>query len=139
MAFQRGRGRGRFAKARYVKGVMNDNESRFAKVLDEWKMNGRILHYGFEEITFKLAPKTTYTPDFYVVQQDLQMILYEVKSGQKTGKYFTLGDATVKMKMFAEKFKHLQLIVTWDHKSYVRKYAEIGDHGEDETLHMEIE
>ena len=126
------RGAGK-AKARYVKGVMNANEERFAKVLDEWKANGRILHYGFEELTFKLAPKTTYTPDFYVVQDDLQVVLYEVKSGQKTGKYFAIGDAGIKMKMCAEKFKHFALIVTWDHKTYARKYQEVGAHGADDN------
>ena len=128
------------AKGRYVKGVMNANEIAFAKVLDEWKVNGQVLWYAFEAVTFKLAPKTTYTPDFMVVHADLSLVAYEVKSGQRTGKPFTQGDAVVKMKLCAELFPHIPLIVTWVHKTYPRQYKEIGAHGaEDITVNELLE
>lgn len=130
--------RAKGAKGRYVKGVMNANEQAFAKVLDEWKLNGRILWYEFEGITLNLAPRTTLTIDFAVVHDDLSMALYEVKSGQKTGKPFTQGDAVVKMKMAAAKFPHIPIIITWVHKTYPRKYKEVGAHGADDITVNEL-
>ena len=128
------------AKGRYVKGVMNANEIAFAKVLDEWKANGQVLWYAFEAVTLKLAPKTTVTFDFLVVHADLSLVFYEVKSGQKTGKPFTQGDAVVKMKTAAALFPHIPIIVTWVHKTYPRKYKEIGAHGaEDITVNELLE
>ena len=130
--------RAKGAKGRYVKGVMNANEQAFAKVLDEWKLNGKVLWYAFESVTFKLAPKTTYTPDFLAVHDDMSLVAYEVKSGQRTGKPFTQGDAVVKMKLCAELFPHIPLIITWVHKTYPRKYKEVGAHGADEITVGEL-
>lgn len=108
---------------------MNANETAFAAVLEGWKQADKIRHYGFEEITFRLAPKTTYTPDFHTVEWDHSIVFYECKAGQATGKYYVQGDGGIKMKLFAERFQHFPLYVTWAHKTYDRKYKEIGAYG----------
>lgn len=46
---------------------MNGTERRYAaEVLEPRRMAGEILRWDFEPITFRLAPRTTYTPDFVV-------------------------------------------------------------------------
>jgi len=48
-------------------GVMNKTEKLYADRLEIAKQTKEILSYGFEQVTFKIAPKTTYTPDFMVI------------------------------------------------------------------------
>lgn len=123
----------RYGKARPVKGVINKNEAQFAAILDEWLANGRILHYGYENITLTLAPRTTLLLDFHVIEADGTIVFYECKGGMRNGKYRAEEDATVKMKVAAKQFPYFKIIVTWEHTTYGRKYAEIGAHGADLT------
>lgn len=119
-----------FAKARPVKGAMNDNEKRFAATLAEWKLNGRIKAFEFEGVTLNLAPRTTLTMDFIVQEADDTLVFYEVKGGKKDKKYHIEEDAWLKMKLAAEKFPYLKMLITWDHKTYERQYKEVGAYGE---------
>jgi len=119
---------GRFAKTRHVKGVMNQNEERYAEVLNE-----QGLTYAFESITFTLAPRTTLLPDFAVVTHDGTLELHEVKGGKKNGKYHVEPDAWLKLKMAAAKFPWLRFVVVWWHKDYGWNKQEVGAHGADES------
>lgn len=117
---------------------MNANEEAFAVELEQMKQRGEILAYWFESMTFRLAPKTTVTFDFIVVDSDCNVVAYEVKGGKKDGKPFVMEDAHLKYKVFAEKFPHIPLFLTWMHKTYGRKYKEVGDYGESDSLELEI-
>jgi len=129
MAFGRNRFAGqRRAKVRYVKGVMNANETRYAEVLNE-----QGLQYEFEGITLPLAPRTTLTCDFAVVTADGYLELHEVKGGKKNGKYHVEPDAWLKLKMAAAKFPWLKIVVVWWHKDYGWKEQEVGAHGADDN------
>lgn len=75
--------------------AMNKTEAAYAAILEAKKMSGEILRYDFEPETFRLADKTTYTPDFRVVRADLGVEFHEVKGG------FVREDAWIKLKIAA--------------------------------------
>lgn len=85
---------------RRIPGVMNKTEERYFKnyILPEME-KGEIIDARYEEFTLKLAPSTTYTPDFWVQFKDGSAMFIEVKGG------FTRDDARVKFKVAAEKFR----------------------------------
>jgi hypothetical protein len=116
---------------------MNANEQRYAAYLQHCKDAGGILDYQYEKITFKLAPRTTLTIDFLVVKSDLTLEFHEVKGGKKTGKFHVEEDAWVKLKMSAQQFPWLKLVVVWHHKDYGWREQEVGDHGQDHTTDEE--
>ena len=86
----------------YRRGEMNKTEQAYAEYLDRTQWAGEILEWKFERIRFILAPKTTYTPDFYVIDKDGFMEFHEVKGCMEE-------DANVKLKtandIFPFKFK----------------------------------
>ena len=99
------RARGRVRKK---KGEMNETEKAFARELDMQKLAGEVLWYGFENWTFLLADKTSYTPDFPVLYATMELWAIDVKGTTKTpgGKYkaFSEEDARVKIKLAADLF-----------------------------------
>ena len=63
-----------------------------------------ILAYEYESITFRLAPKTTYTPDFLVVLPDGKVQIHEVKG-------FAREDAIIKFKVAAQQNPWFEFIM----------------------------
>ena len=86
-----------FAAGRMPAGVMNPTETWYAQHLEELKQQGLVQWFKFEGLTFKLAPRTTYTPDFVVMMADNQIELHEIKG-------YWQGTARVKIKLAAELF-----------------------------------
>ena len=98
-------------------GAMNKTEQRFHDYLTARLQCGLILMFGYEEMTFKIAPDCRYTPDFWVMNTDETLELFEVKGGKhhtrmedgvkvRTGRsvaYFE-GDAKAKLAAAAGKF-----------------------------------
>lgn len=70
------------ARTRHVPGTMNKTEARYAEYLALRKLAGEILAWGFEEITLKLAKDCRFTPDFWVLNNDGDFELIEVKAGK---------------------------------------------------------
>ena len=68
------------------------------------KKEGTIIWYGFERIKLKLADKTHYTPDFFVVKNDGSVEVHEIKG-------FMRDDAAVKLKVAAEIYPFFQFIL----------------------------
>lgn len=60
---------------------MNKTEAAYAKLLESRKQAGEIESYQYEALTFRLAAKTSYTPDFFVVRSDGEVEFHEVKGG----------------------------------------------------------
>ena len=86
-------------------GVLNGLESSFAALLQERLNKGEILYYGYEKVAFKLAKKTTWTPDFMVIEADGEVVFMEVKGG-----WFT-DAARVKTKVTASMFPHFKFVL----------------------------
>lgn len=82
---------------RRERGTMNKTEARYADRLEQMKAAGEILWYDFDVITFRLAKKCTYTPDFLVMLSDGTLECHECKG-------FWADDAKVKIKVAADKF-----------------------------------
>jgi predicted nuclease of restriction endonuclease-like RecB superfamily len=91
----------RFTKgrARRVPLVMNATEQAFYdKCITPSLKSGTLVQAHFERLKFVLAPNTTYTPDFFLVDEKGNLIIVEVKG-------FWQGDARVKIKAAADMFK----------------------------------
>lgn len=86
-----------YAKARHKPGVMNGTESKYAQMLELKKRAGEIKEYFFESMTLKIAQDCRYTPDFMVINKDMEIEFHEVKG-------YWLDDARVKVKVAAAKF-----------------------------------
>lgn len=83
-------------RQRRVAGSMNKTEVAYEQVLLGEKMNGKVRDFRFEAVKLKLADKTFYTPDFYVVTNE-RIEFHEVKG-------FWEDDARVKIKVAAQMF-----------------------------------
>lgn len=90
---------------------MNGTERAYGLILRAKQQAGLIAAYRYEAITIRLANRTTYTPDFVVLDPDGYIELHEVKGG------FTRDDARVKFKVAAEQYSEFRFV--WC--QYVRK------------------
>ena len=93
---------------RRVPGAMSKTEERFAKILDELMIKGEIIEYFFEPITFKLAERLHYKPDFFAIYSDpkLGCAFFEVKaSAFHAGGQSNQMNSISKLKVAANKFK----------------------------------
>jgi len=96
------RARGR---AKYEPGTMNKTEEAYDAHLKLLLHAGEILWYKFEGIKLRLADRTFYTPDFFVMDKDGMFEAHEVKG-------FWEDDARVKIKVAAAMFPMRFLAVT---------------------------
>jgi hypothetical protein len=71
---------------------MNKLEADF----EQWFLMGK--PHGFEQIKLRLADKTYYTPDFWVLGDDDVLEFHETKGGP------WMDDARVKIKVAAERY-----------------------------------
>lgn len=81
---------------------MNKTEAEYASILESLKKSDEIKDYRFEEIKFRLANSTFYTPDFLVIYED-RFEIHEVKG-------FWRDDARVKIKVAAKQFPWFRFI-----------------------------
>jgi len=82
---------------------MNRTEKARAIELEALRRSGKIAQWWYEAWTFRLADRTTYTPDFVVQETDGALRAEETKG-------FWRDDARVKVKVFAALFP-LPLVV----------------------------
>jgi hypothetical protein len=76
---------------------MNKLEASYAQHLALMQSAGAILWYAFDAIKLRLAEKTFYTADFFVLNRDSELEVHEVKG-------FWEDDARVKIKVAADKY-----------------------------------
>jgi hypothetical protein len=81
---------------------MNKLETSYRDYLDGLKLSGDILDYVYEGVTFRLAVRTTYTPDFLVIRPDC-IEIHEVKG-------FWRDDGRVKWKTAAAKYPWFRFV-----------------------------
>ena len=82
------------ALGRLPAGEMNRLEAAFSQELETRKNVGEIAWYKFEALKLRLADKTFFSPDFFVMLKTGELQAYEVKG-------FMEQDANVKLKVAA--------------------------------------
>ena len=85
------------ALGRMKPGQMNQMERMYCLRLERMKYVGEICWFSFEGMKFRLADKTSYTPDFMVMLADGSLQAHEVKG-------LWMDDARVKIKVAAQSF-----------------------------------
>lgn len=85
------------ALGRLPAGVMNKTEEAYAAHLEQLKYEGKVLWFKFEGIKLRLADKTFYTVDFFVMPASRELEAHEVKG-------FWTDDARVKIKVAADMY-----------------------------------
>jgi hypothetical protein len=96
--------KGARGRARHAPGVMNNTEKKYADYLDAQKSADLIRAHWFEGIKLRLADKTFYTPDFFVMMPDGLLECHEVKG-------FMEEDANVKIKVAAAMYPFRFVVV----------------------------
>lgn len=91
---------------RHKPGEMNQTEAAYAEGLEGRKLNGEIVSWEFEAVTFKLADGCRYTPDFAVYFPDGTMEFVDAKGGGPID-----PKSLVKAKCAAAKFPQFQFVV----------------------------
>lgn len=89
---------------------MNGIEREYASQLELRRIAGDIADWGFERLTFKLARRTRYTPDFDVLYPDGHLELVELKATWSHGKSGWHDDSKVKFKVAREHFPMFSFI-----------------------------
>lgn len=91
------------ALGRKRQGFMNKTEQKYASLLEAKQTTGEIAWFKFEGIKLRLADKTFYSPDFFVMKSDGSLEVHECKG-------FMMDDANVKIKVAAATYPFRFLI-----------------------------
>jgi hypothetical protein len=100
--------RRKFARGRHRPGVMNQTEAAYAERL---RLDPLVDTFWFEGIKLRLADKTFYTPDYFVMLKTGELEAHEVKG-------FWMDDARVKIKVAAETYPFRFIAVTYKRKEW---------------------
>lgn len=87
----------RYARGSTRPGKMNKTEAAYEQVLMLRQRAGEVAWYRYEGIKLRLADRTFYTPDFFVMLEDGTLEVHEVKG-------FMEEDANVKIKVAASMY-----------------------------------
>lgn len=92
----------RRARLHFRRGEKNKTEQAFeSEMLEPRKLAGELVWYGYEPLTFRIAKKTSYTPDYMALRADGTMEAWEVKGTWKDQHY---QHSRVKVKVAAAMF-----------------------------------
>lgn len=102
----------------HTPGTMNRLEADFAlrcQIDPEWLVNPLQIRVGvfrFEAIRYQLAPRTTITPDFELIDAKTgEIVIVEVKARARDGRVLWEDDARVKIKVLAGMFPERRVVV----------------------------
>jgi hypothetical protein len=100
---------------------MNKLEARYAGHLETQRRAGEIVFWRYESLKFRLADRTWYTPDFYLMRPDGCLEVHEAKGWMQ-------DDANVKIKSVAEQFPELVFVlVKWEKGAWgYKRYREVN-------------
>lgn len=94
-------------------------EARYADQLEADRLNGKIRRWRHHAVKLRLAKRTHFTPDFFVVTTDGLIELVEVKGSWKAPHQ---EDARVKIKTAAEMYPEFQFVaVTPDGSGFAKE------------------
>ena len=91
---------------RHVPGQMNKTEEAYAADLEALKLQGSVLWWKFEAVTFKIANNTRYTPDFQVFYADGIFECVDAKGGGPID-----PKSIVKVKCAADQFPLFRFVI----------------------------
>jgi hypothetical protein len=106
---------------RKAPGEMNKTEEAYSKHLDLQVKAGLLISHQFDALKLRLADKTFYTPDFFVVNARYLIEIHEVKG-------FWEEDARIKIKVAAALFPFVFKAAVWDRKTkqwVIEEFSEI--------------
>lgn len=86
---------------------MNKTETRYAELLETQRRAGKVLFWRYESVKFRLADRTWYTPDFYIMRPDGSLEIHETKG-------YWEDDARVKIKATAEQFPEFLFVAVME-------------------------
>jgi len=86
------------------RGEMNKTEALYAELLEVEKQAQIIRDWMFESVTFHLADRCSYTPDFIVIHSDGLPEAVEVKACMADGRLLAKDDSIVKFKVARKLF-----------------------------------
>lgn len=96
--------------------MKNKLEEKYAAHLELLRKAGKIVFWRYEAVKFRLADRTWYNPDFYVMRPDGSIEIHETKG-------YWEDDARCKIKATAEQFPEFWFIaVQWNSKAKDWKY-----------------
>lgn len=108
----------------YVAERMNKLEAKYAGRLEALRRAGKIVFWKFEAVALRLADRTTYNPDFYLMLPDGSVGFHETKG-------FWRDDARAKIKVAAEEFPEMFFVaVQWDGKRKEWRFERFGRGGQ---------
>lgn len=90
---------------------MNKLERSYADRLERMKQMDEILFWSFEQVKLRLADKTFYNPDFFVVTASKQVEFHECKG-------FMHDVANVKIKVAASLHPFVFKVCRWKNKQW---------------------
>ena len=96
-----------YALGRLKAGQMNKTEAAYAQTLELRKRAGEIIWYAFDAINLRLAEKTHYRGDFFVMLASGELQVHEVKGARSV----FADDAKVKVKVAASLFPFKFIVV----------------------------
>lgn len=91
---------------RHIPGVMNKTEESYSEELELLKIQGTVLWWRFEAMTFKIADNTRYTPDFNIFYADGIMEFVDCKSPARID-----PASIVKVKCCADQFPFFRFVI----------------------------
>lgn len=98
----------------------SDLERKYASKLEGMRRAGEIAAWQYEPITLRLADRTTYRPDFFLLFPDGRAGFHETKG-------YWRDDARAKIKMAAEQFPWFFFVaVLWDKSAKGWKFERFG-------------
>ena len=86
-----------YALGRLKTGEMNQTEARYAAKLSAQTAAGELAWWKFEALKLRLADATFFTPDFFVMLPNGELVVKELKGHM-------MDDANVKIKVAASMF-----------------------------------
>lgn len=95
---------------------MNKLEEKYSAHLELQRQAGKIVFWRYEAVKFRLADRTWYNPDFYVMRPDGTIEIHETKG-------YWEDDARCKIKVTAAQFPEFWFVaIQWDSKAKDWKY-----------------
>jgi len=92
---------------------MNKTEAAYAEILKLSQLAGEVQWWAYEPLKFRLAKRTSYTPDFMVWGSDGRLEAIEVKG-------FLRDDAAIKFKVAREMYPWITwCMVIWKRGQWV--------------------
>lgn len=101
-----------------ARNICNKGEQRYAAYLELRRQAGEIVSFKVKPMSIRLAPRTFFEVDFLVIDKDGFMEIHDYKGHME-------DDACVKLKVLADQYWFLRVIVVREPRKGTYVYQEI--------------